>query len=156
MGKWMYRPTFSWPPHWLGVSGQFHAPGSFNPGERAPGTHWIDGWMDRRAGLDDMKWKFLTLQGLELRPLGRPASSQFLMLWQGNEKWFREIVAQFWFILWVQWFTYFLNIFNVFTKMIIWWFNFRSMLITFLLNITAKNRYWRHSRDYCILGCDAV
>jgi hypothetical protein len=32
-----------------------------------------------RAGLDDMeKWKFLTLQRLELRPLGRPARSQSL------------------------------------------------------------------------------
>jgi hypothetical protein len=33
-------------------------------------------WPDSR-GLDDIeKWKFLTLQGLELRPLGRPARSQ--------------------------------------------------------------------------------
>jgi hypothetical protein len=31
--------------------------------------------VDPRAGLDDTeKWKFLTLPGLELRPLGRPAS----------------------------------------------------------------------------------
>jgi hypothetical protein len=43
--------------------------GRFTPGERAPGTHWIGGWVDLRAGLDD----FLTLPGLELRPLGRPA-----------------------------------------------------------------------------------
>jgi hypothetical protein len=35
--------------------------------------------MDPRAGLDDMeKRKFLTLLGLELRPLGRPARSQSL------------------------------------------------------------------------------
>jgi hypothetical protein len=54
-------------------------PGRFTPGERAPGTHWIGGWVDRRAGLDDMEtWKFLTLPGLELLPLGRPASSQSL------------------------------------------------------------------------------
>jgi hypothetical protein len=33
--------------------------------------------MGPRAGLDDMEtWKVLTLQGLELRPLGRPARSQ--------------------------------------------------------------------------------
>jgi hypothetical protein len=32
-----------------------------------------------RAGLDDLeKRKFLTLPGLELRPLGRPARSQWL------------------------------------------------------------------------------
>jgi hypothetical protein len=41
-----------------------------------PGTHWIGGWVDLRAGLDDLeKRKFLTLPGLELRPLGRPARS---------------------------------------------------------------------------------
>jgi hypothetical protein len=27
-------------------------PGSFNPRERAPGTHWIGGWVGPRAGLD--------------------------------------------------------------------------------------------------------
>jgi hypothetical protein len=49
------------------------------PRERDPGPHWIGGWVDPRVGLDDMeKWKFLTLSGLELRPLGRPASSQSL------------------------------------------------------------------------------
>jgi hypothetical protein len=42
----------------------------FTPDERAPGTHWIGGWVDSTAGLDDMeKLKFLTLPGLELRPL---------------------------------------------------------------------------------------
>jgi hypothetical protein len=50
-------------------------PYRFNPGERAPGTHWIGGWVDLRAGLDDLKRQFLTLPGLELRPLGRPARS---------------------------------------------------------------------------------
>jgi hypothetical protein len=38
------------------------------------GTHWIGGWVDLRAGQDDLeKRKFLTLPGLELRPLGHPA-----------------------------------------------------------------------------------
>jgi hypothetical protein len=41
------------------------------------GTHWIGGWVDPRTGLDDVeKRKFLTLLGLELRSLGRPARSQ--------------------------------------------------------------------------------
>jgi hypothetical protein len=54
-------------------------PGRFTPGQRAPGAHWIGGWVDLRAGLDDLeKRKFLTLLGLELRPLGRPARSQSL------------------------------------------------------------------------------
>jgi hypothetical protein len=54
-------------------------PGRFTPGETAPGTHLIGVWMDPRAGMDDMeKRKFLTLPGLELRPLGRQARSQLL------------------------------------------------------------------------------
>jgi hypothetical protein len=28
-------------------------PGRFTPGERAPCTHWIGGWVDPRADLDD-------------------------------------------------------------------------------------------------------
>jgi hypothetical protein len=47
----------------------------FNPGERAPGTHW----MGPRAGLDNMeKRKSLTLPELELQPLGSPVRSQSL------------------------------------------------------------------------------
>jgi hypothetical protein len=50
--------------------------GRFTPGERVPGTHWRGGWVDLRAGLDNLETrKFLTLPGLELRPLGRPARS---------------------------------------------------------------------------------
>jgi hypothetical protein len=43
-------------------------PGRFTPGERDPGTHWIGSWMDHRAGLDDVKRKFLTLPGLNSDP----------------------------------------------------------------------------------------
>jgi hypothetical protein len=51
-------------------------PGRFIPRKRAPGTQWIEGWVDPRAGLDDVeKRKLLNLPGLELRPLGRPARS---------------------------------------------------------------------------------
>jgi hypothetical protein len=39
----------------------------------------MGGWLDPRACLDDVeKRKLLTLPGLELRPLGRPARCQFL------------------------------------------------------------------------------
>jgi hypothetical protein len=49
------------------------------PGRFTPSTHWIGGWMDPRAGLDNVeKRKFLTLPGLELRPLSHPAHSQSL------------------------------------------------------------------------------
>jgi hypothetical protein len=58
------------------VSGQRHAPAALPLGERAPGTHWIVGWMGLGTGLDDVeKETFLTLPGPELRPLGRPARS---------------------------------------------------------------------------------
>jgi hypothetical protein len=42
------------------------------PVERAPGTHWIGGCLDPVSGLDDAeKRTFMTLPGLELRPLAR-------------------------------------------------------------------------------------
>jgi hypothetical protein len=54
-------------------------PGRFTRGERDPGTHWRWDWVDPRACLDDVeKRKFLTLPGLEIRPLGCPARSQSL------------------------------------------------------------------------------
>jgi hypothetical protein len=54
-------------------------PCRFTPGERTPGTRWGEGWLNSTAGLDDAEKKiFLTLPGLELRPLGRPVRSQSL------------------------------------------------------------------------------
>jgi hypothetical protein len=53
--------------------------GGFFPGERAPGTYWIGGWVDSRTCLDDVEnRKISPLKGLELRPLCRPARSQSL------------------------------------------------------------------------------
>jgi hypothetical protein len=36
------------------VGGEWSAsrPGSFTPGERAPGTRWIGGWVGHRAGME--------------------------------------------------------------------------------------------------------
>jgi hypothetical protein len=63
----MYRSTFfdlgtSW--RWV-VS---FTPLPLYPQERAPDTHFLGGWVDPRAGLDDMeKWNFFfVLPGLEL------------------------------------------------------------------------------------------
>jgi hypothetical protein len=48
-------------------------PCRFNPGERTPGTHYIGGRMDPKAGLDDLKkGKILTLTGIEVKPLSFP------------------------------------------------------------------------------------
>jgi hypothetical protein len=42
-------------------------PYRFTPGEKATGTHWIEGWVGPRAGLDNVvNRKFLTLTRLEL------------------------------------------------------------------------------------------
>jgi hypothetical protein len=51
------------------VGGEWSAsrPCRFTPGERSPGTHWIEGWVDFRVTLDDIKKrKFFTLPALEL------------------------------------------------------------------------------------------
>jgi hypothetical protein len=61
------------------VSGQLHAPATLPP-EKGPGTHFIGGWVDPRAGQDNMeKWKFFTLPGLELPPLlvVQPVASRY-------------------------------------------------------------------------------
>jgi hypothetical protein len=34
------------------VSGKLYDPSILHPGEKPPGTHWIRGWVDFRAGLD--------------------------------------------------------------------------------------------------------
>jgi hypothetical protein len=45
-------------------------PSSFTPKERAPGTHWIGGWVGPRTSLDDVEGrKILPLQGLNSNPL---------------------------------------------------------------------------------------
>jgi hypothetical protein len=61
--------------HYLGISEMAALrPNRYTPGERAPGTHWIGDWVNPRTGLDDMEKRlFLTLPGLELPPLRRPA-----------------------------------------------------------------------------------
>jgi hypothetical protein len=54
MGEWIYRPTFlDLGTRWSERSAS--CIGHFTPGERAPGTHWIGGWVGLRAGLVDME-----------------------------------------------------------------------------------------------------
>jgi hypothetical protein len=44
----------------------------FTPGERAPGTHWIGGWVGPRFGLDAVeKRKIFHCPGIEPGPLYR-------------------------------------------------------------------------------------
>jgi hypothetical protein len=51
--------------------------GRFTFGERAPGTHWIGGWVTPES-VWTLGRKSLALLGFELRPLGHPARSQSL------------------------------------------------------------------------------
>jgi hypothetical protein len=79
MGEWQYRSTFFLTSALVGGEWSDSRHGHFTTGGRAPATHWIGGWVNTRAGLDDVeKRKFLTLQGLEPRPLHLPAHSQSL------------------------------------------------------------------------------
>jgi hypothetical protein len=55
--------------NWALPGGEWSAtrPDHFTPGEKAPGTHCVAGWVDLRAGLDYTEnRKFLTLSGIEL------------------------------------------------------------------------------------------
>jgi hypothetical protein len=64
--------------------------GCLTPGGRAPGTHWLGGWVDPRSGLDDVeRRKILPLPGLQLQPLGRAARSQSLyrLRYPGSSVW---------------------------------------------------------------------
>jgi hypothetical protein len=45
-------PTHSRPRHYMGWSGQRHAPAALCPRERTPGTHCTGGWVGPGAGLD--------------------------------------------------------------------------------------------------------
>jgi hypothetical protein len=73
-GVWMYRSIFFLTSALVGGEWLASRPGRFTPG-----THWVGGWVNPRAGLYDVKKeKFLTLSVLELQPLGRPSRSQSL------------------------------------------------------------------------------
>jgi hypothetical protein len=45
----------SFTPAQVGGEGSASRLSSFTPGERAPGTHWIGGWVGPRFGLDDVE-----------------------------------------------------------------------------------------------------
>jgi hypothetical protein len=69
MGEWMYRTKYSWPRHWLEVSGKLHVPAALPPEKdpRYPLYRRL-GEAQGRSGRGGEE-KILTLPGLELRPL---------------------------------------------------------------------------------------
>jgi hypothetical protein len=62
----------------MGVSGQRHAPAALYPRGNDPGTHWIGGWVDPKAGLDaGAKEKSSACQGSNPdRPYFLPVSNK--------------------------------------------------------------------------------
>jgi hypothetical protein len=52
-------------------------PGRFTPRERAPGTHWLRGWVVPRAGLDAVEYRKISCLCRESNP-GCPACSPSL------------------------------------------------------------------------------
>jgi hypothetical protein len=78
MEEWMFRLKFSWTGHYLEASGQFHASAALPPA-KIPSVHLTGGSIWAIVGLSDVeKRKFLTLRGLELRPLCHPIRSRSL------------------------------------------------------------------------------
>jgi hypothetical protein len=79
MGEWMYRSTYFLTSVLVGGEWSASHPGRFTSAEKAPGNHWVGGWMGPRTSLSDMEGrKCLTLPGLELRILGSADRSQSL------------------------------------------------------------------------------
>jgi hypothetical protein len=52
LGEWRYNSTYSLTSALDGGERSNSRPGRFAPRERAPGTHWIRGWVGPRAVLD--------------------------------------------------------------------------------------------------------
>jgi hypothetical protein len=52
-------------------------PGLFTPVERAPGNHWVGGWVASRTGLDAVEWRNIFFLCRELNP-GLPTRSRSL------------------------------------------------------------------------------
>jgi hypothetical protein len=52
LGEWKYSSMHSLTSALDGGEWSVLCPSHFTPWERAPGTHWIGGWVSPRAGLD--------------------------------------------------------------------------------------------------------
>ena len=77
MGEWVYRCTVFFISALVVGEWSASRPGRFTLGERVSGTHAKGGWVGPSAGMDDVEKRiFLTLPGLELQILRRPARNQ--------------------------------------------------------------------------------
>jgi hypothetical protein len=92
----MHRSTFFLTSALAGCEWSASRSCRFIPVERVPAIHWIGDWVGPRVGLNVVeKRKFLTLPGLELRPLGRSARSQSLyrLRYPGSWRILKNIIA---------------------------------------------------------------
>jgi hypothetical protein len=80
IGEWRYSSTHSLTSALDGGEWSASRPGLFTPRERAPGTHWIGGWVDPRAVLDAVVKRKITNPRRESNPENpdRPARSSAL------------------------------------------------------------------------------
>jgi hypothetical protein len=94
---------FNWAPHHegiLGNGGEWSAsrPGRFTSRDKAPGTHWIGGWVGSRAGLDAMRNRKLPssyrdskYKSSSPQPSTVPLSYPWKRLWRG----YRSIMQRY-------------------------------------------------------------
>jgi hypothetical protein len=73
MGECMYTNTFFLTSALVGGQWSASRPGRFTPGERAPGTHWIGGWVDPQSQSGLGEEKILDSTGTQT-PTPRPSS----------------------------------------------------------------------------------
>jgi hypothetical protein len=62
------------------VNGQLHPPAALPPSERAPGTHWIGGWVGLRAVLDAVVMRKIVSPRRESNPrtpIVQPVSQRY-------------------------------------------------------------------------------
>jgi hypothetical protein len=64
--------------HFMGVSGQLHAPAALLPRERSPGTHWIGGWVGSRTEIEYAAVDLIHLTKNRVMKFWAPVSGEFL------------------------------------------------------------------------------
>jgi hypothetical protein len=89
LGEWRYRSTHSLTPTLDGGEWSASRPGRFTPRERAPGTHWIGGWVGPRAGLDAVVKRKIPSPLRESNP-DHPVRSPELWRYKSTHSWPRH------------------------------------------------------------------
>jgi hypothetical protein len=77
LGEWRYRSTHSLTSALDGGEWSTSRPGRFTPKERAPGTHWIGGWMGPRTVLDAVVKKKIPAPAGNRTPIVQPVAHHY-------------------------------------------------------------------------------